>query len=217
MAVVKWKNLEAPWRICFGLAWEAYCDGTRPIGSVIFNRQGRLISSARNRIGNTADVTGQISGGPLAHAEVNAILQIDFDRVDKYDCILFTTLEPCPLCVGAITMAGIKTVQYGARDPWAGATDLWEASDYMRWKAVEVFGPHPALEPMLHLLSIETHHRVNHVRSKELIERYAQDFPRQSAWGEEIHRSGLLARLCREGAAVEEVYQALLAYIGAGQ
>jgi tRNA(adenine34) deaminase len=209
----RWQDIESAWQLCFKLVWEAYCDGTRPIGAAIYNLQGDLIAYGRNRIESELPIQGQITGGPLAHAEVNAILQIDFDQVNKHECVVYTSLEPCPLCVGAITMAGIKTVHFGARDPWAGATDLWKASEYMRWKAVDVTGPHPRLEPIFHLFSVEGHHRIRQVRSEALLERYSRDFPEGYKWGSELHQRGLLTELHRKGAGPEEVYLALLDFM----
>lgn len=213
MMIDSWQALPPPWQACFKHAWEAYCDGTRAIGAAIYDRQGNLLAIGRNRIESGSAAQNQISGGPLAHAEVNAILQIDFDQVDKHECVIYTSLEPCPLCVGAITMAGIKSVHFGARDPWAGATNLWQASEYMRWKNVEIFGPHPTLEPIFHLFSVEGFHRIKHVRSEELLGRYAQLFPDQARWGEQLYTRGVLKGLLKQGAAPDVVYQALLDFV----
>ena len=51
--------------------------------------------------------------------------------------MLYTTLEPCALCVGAIRMLGLRDVRYAARDPAAGSLTLFEATDFMRRGAVQ--------------------------------------------------------------------------------
>lgn len=59
----------------------------------------------------------------ISHAEINAILQAN-RKLQNYilsDCVLYVTLEPCSMCIGAIQQAHIKRVVYGARDEKAGA------------------------------------------------------------------------------------------------
>jgi len=85
-----------------------------PIGAVIVHG-GRVIARAHNQRERLHD--------PTAHAEMIAITQaaeaVRSWRLD--DCTLYVTLEPCPMCAGAIVQARIPTVVYGAADPKAGA------------------------------------------------------------------------------------------------
>lgn len=85
-----------------------------PVGAVIVH-QGRVIASAHNQREQLHD--------PTAHAEMIAITQaaeaLQSWRLDG--CTLYVTLEPCPMCAGAILQARIPTVVYGATDPKAGA------------------------------------------------------------------------------------------------
>ena len=85
-----------------------------PIGAVIVHEE-RVIASAHNQREQLRD--------PTAHAEMIAITQaaqsLESWRLD--DCILYVTLEPCPMCAGAIIQARIPWVAYGAADPKAGA------------------------------------------------------------------------------------------------
>ncbi|MGQ9505411.1 MAG: tRNA adenosine(34) deaminase TadA [Thermogutta sp.] len=89
-------------------------DNEVPIGAVIV-KDGRIIAAAHNQREQLKD--------PTAHAEMIAITQaaaaLQSWRLD--DCILYVTLEPCPMCAGAIVMARIPVVVYGADDPKAGA------------------------------------------------------------------------------------------------
>ncbi len=97
-------------------AEQAIRDGEVPIGAVIVH-QGRVIASAHNQREQLHD--------PTAHAEMIAITQaaeaLQSWRLDG--CTLYVTLEPCPMCAGAIVQARIPTVVYGASDPKAGAVD----------------------------------------------------------------------------------------------
>lgn len=85
-----------------------------PIGAVIVC-QGRLIGAAHNQRETLHD--------PTAHAEMLAITQAAEALGDwrLLDCALYVTLEPCPMCAGAIVNARIPLVVFGASDPKAGA------------------------------------------------------------------------------------------------
>jgi tRNA(adenine34) deaminase len=90
--------------------------GEVPIGCVIV-RNGEVIASASNRTLTDRD--------PTAHAEILAIRQaaeaIGSERL--VDCDLYVTLEPCTMCAGAISLARIRRLYYGAPDPKGGAVD----------------------------------------------------------------------------------------------
>ena len=87
-----------------------------PVGALIV-RGTRVIGAAHNLCQQLRD--------PTAHAEMIAITQaaeaIGDWRLE--DCTLYVTLEPCPMCAGAILQARIPVVVYGAKDPKAGAVD----------------------------------------------------------------------------------------------
>lgn len=97
------------------LAREAYAAGEVPVGCVIADSQGRIIGRGRNRREELGDAT--------AHAEVEAIRQAcaktgDW-RLDR--CTIYVTLEPCPMCAGAIINARVGTVVFGARERLSGS------------------------------------------------------------------------------------------------
>jgi tRNA(adenine34) deaminase len=86
-----------------------------PVGAVIVLGERQIIASDHNRREQLRD--------PTAHAEILAITQaaeaLGSWRLD--DCTLYVTLEPCPMCAGAILQARIPRVVYGADDPKSGA------------------------------------------------------------------------------------------------
>jgi tRNA(adenine34) deaminase len=88
-----------------------------PVGAVIVSLQQGVIARAHNQREQLHD--------PTAHAEMIAITQaaqaLRSWRLD--DCLLYVTLEPCPMCAGAIVQARLPRVVYGAADPKAGACD----------------------------------------------------------------------------------------------
>ena len=115
------------------LAREAAAEGEVPVGCVIV-RNGEIVGRGRNRreTGRTA----------LGHAEVQAISQAcgNLGGWRLWDCTLYVTLEPCPMCAGAIINARIPRVVFGAADAKAGCCgsvcDLFSME----------FNHHPAVE-----------------------------------------------------------------------
>ena len=87
-----------------------------PVGAVIVCG-GRVIASAHNQREQLRD--------PTAHAEMIAITQAaqGMESWRLEGCVLYVTLEPCPMCAGAILQARIPVVVYGAADPKAGAAE----------------------------------------------------------------------------------------------
>ncbi|NLF32008.1 MAG: nucleoside deaminase [Planctomycetes bacterium] len=92
----------------------AEAAGDVPIGAVIV-REGRIIARAGNR--RAAD------NDPVAHAELLAIraAAVAVGEWRLTGCTLYVTLEPCVMCAGAIILARVDAVVYGAADPKAGA------------------------------------------------------------------------------------------------
>jgi tRNA(adenine34) deaminase len=90
-------------------------SGDVPVGAVIVDEQGILLSRGRNR--------RELEGDPTAHAEVDALRRAA-KRVGHWriEGTLYVTLEPCVMCAGALLNARVRRVVYGALDPKAGAT-----------------------------------------------------------------------------------------------
>ena len=95
-------------------AVSAFDQGEVPVGAVIVH-QNRIIAEACNQRETLQD--------PTAHAEMIALTQAaeSLRSWRLLDCTLYVTLEPCPMCAGAIVQARIPFVVYGATDPKAGA------------------------------------------------------------------------------------------------
>jgi len=94
----------------------AMTDGEVPIGAVIFHEPtGRIIGRGHNRRETDVD--------PTAHAEIVAMRQAAqaLGHWRLIDCVLVVTLEPCPMCAGAIVNARVPRLVYGCADPKAGA------------------------------------------------------------------------------------------------
>lgn len=96
------------------LAEEAMRVHEVPVGAVVV-REGRIIGKGYNQT--------EMLNDPTAHAEMLAISSACATIENKYltDCTLYVTLEPCSMCAGAIVLAKLKRVVFGAMDEKAGA------------------------------------------------------------------------------------------------
>ena len=97
------------------LAAQAAELGEVPVGAVLVNAEGEIIGRGYNQCISQQDAT--------AHAEVQAIRDA-CQNTNNYrlnNCVLYVTLEPCTMCIGAIINARIKTLYYGAKEPRTGA------------------------------------------------------------------------------------------------
>lgn len=88
------------------LADESVASGGGPFGAVIV-KDGKIIAGSSNSV--------TLDNDPTAHAEVNAIRQAcrKLDNFNLAGCVIYTSCEPCPMCLGAIYWAGIDRIYYG--------------------------------------------------------------------------------------------------------
>ena len=105
----------------------AFDKGEVPVGAVIVC-EGRIIARAHNLTETLNDVT--------AHAEMQAITAAAAALGGKYliDCTLYVTVEPCPMCAGALAWAQINRIVYGADDEKRGFTRLTPAALHPKTK-----------------------------------------------------------------------------------
>ena len=96
------------------LAQEASADGEVPVGCVIV-KDGNIIGRGRNRCEEKRDA--------LCHAELEAIREAEASLGDwRLDgCQMYVTMEPCPMCAGAVINSRITELYYGVKDPKKGA------------------------------------------------------------------------------------------------
>jgi tRNA(adenine34) deaminase len=93
----------------------AETDGEVPVGAIVVDAHGEVIARGSNQVLRTDD--------PTAHAEIVALRAagIALQNYRQLGCTLYTTLEPCAMCAGAILHARIARLVYATPDPKAGA------------------------------------------------------------------------------------------------
>ena len=116
------------------LAREAFLSGEVPVGAVIV-KDGKIIATGKNE--------REQKQNALSHAEIeainNACSALGSWRLDG--CEIYVTLEPCPMCTGAIINSRIKTLIFGAYDSSMGSVDsVINLCDYPYNHKVEVYG-----------------------------------------------------------------------------
>ncbi|MUL41256.1 nucleoside deaminase [Streptomonospora sp. PA3] len=96
-------------------------SGDVPVGAVVLDASGEVVGTGRNE--------REAGGDPTAHAEILALRAAARHRGEwrLTGCTLAVTLEPCTMCAGAVVLARVARLVYGARDPKAGAVgSLWD-------------------------------------------------------------------------------------------
>ena len=126
------------------LADESVKNGGGPFGAVIV-KDGEIVAGSANSV--------TIDNDPTAHAEVNTIRQAckKLGTFDLSDCVIYTSCEPCPMCLGAIYWARIKKVFYG--NTKKDAADINFADDFI-YKELETSYEHRTV-PLIPLLRNE--------------------------------------------------------------
>ncbi len=102
-------------RLALDLARQAAMAGDVPVGAVVADRTGQVIGRGQNR--------REEQKNAVRHAEIEAIEQacaaLGSWRLDG--CALYVTLEPCPMCAGAVINARVPVLVYGAKEPVTGS------------------------------------------------------------------------------------------------
>ncbi len=98
-------------------------QGERPIGAVIVHN-GKVIGRGRAQ--------HQKRKSKIAHAELNALIQAEqYIRAHTHECVVYTTVEPCVMCLGAIVMSNIDHIVFALPDKWINPSEMLEI-DYVQ-------------------------------------------------------------------------------------
>jgi tRNA(adenine34) deaminase len=111
------KRDDPPMTLAFAEAEAAGWRGEVPVGAVLIGADGVLIAASGNRVEERHD--------PTSHAEMvvlrEATAKLGAKQLDG--CDLYVTLEPCPMCAAAISLARIRRLYFGAYDPKGGGVE----------------------------------------------------------------------------------------------
>ena len=210
---MSWAKLDLPGQAAFEQAWKAATAGSLPIGSALTDARGNIIRTGRNRLFEPDPPPGGLSGNHLAHAEMNALAGLRTTEIDTRQLTLYSTMEPCPMCTGAIRMMHVGTVRFAARDPVAGSLRLLEATEFMRRSGICISGPEPDGAEFVSI-TLTTAVFLQLYPDSDLPERMIASFqelnPEAAELGQYIHRTGVLQQFIAGAETAETVYNELL-------
>lgn len=174
---MNWIDFTNEWKECFQVAWESFQEGSRPVGAIVIDDKGNIVSKGKSATFKQLSDT-IISNNELAHAEVNALLKLD-NRIHKNvgSYVLYSTLEPCPLCFSAFYMSGIRNLKYAAKDKYGGSTNLRGTTPYLSRKPIIIEGPIFYLEQLSILLNVYYDLSINYEKSKPVHNLMSEDYP----------------------------------------
>ena len=141
-------------------AQKAYAEGEVPIGAVLIDEDGILICAEHNRIEQLDDAT--------AHAEILLLRGAaeKFGRRKLSNCTIYVTVEPCPMCAGALVLSRLKRLVYGTTDSKFGACEsLFNVTDNL------------ALNHQLQVTAGVLENDCRHLMQKFFSERRHSNFP----------------------------------------
>lgn len=199
---MKWNELEKEWQRVLELCWDAFCEGNLPIAAVIADHEGNILSTGKNN----SHISNRFLNAKIDHAETECVQMLDVEKYPSVrDYILYTSMEPCPMCMGTIVMGNIRRVCIAARDPWAGATDLCSKSDYIASKHMNIrfMDEGYGMVSMTLLAYAE-------LRSGRgdgpVLKKFETDYPEAVAAARLLYKDGILDRYAGDQRSIEEVF-----------
>jgi tRNA(Arg) A34 adenosine deaminase TadA len=201
-----WETLAPAWRACLEEAWAAACAGSLPIGAAVTDPAGRVVARGRNSLWDAGGAP--VHRHELAHAELNALLAFDVLGHDPaFDFHLYTTMEPCPLCVGAFSMSTLRHLHYAAPDPYAGSVALISLSPYLSRKPFKIAPPtDERLEAVCAGLMLADFLKDGNPRLRAWVdEHWRPVLPEAVRLGERLAAAGLLRDLQASHAPAQEM------------
>ncbi|MDR0818732.1 MAG: nucleoside deaminase [Oscillospiraceae bacterium] len=202
-----YESLEIGWKLALSEAWKSFVGGTIPIGAVILNENDDVVSVGRNMIFEEHSDSQPLCGSSIAHAEINAIAQINrSEHPDIRKYTLYSTTEPCILCFGAIVMGNIRNFKYAVRDNYAGFTGYKEHSDYVKSKNIKAIGPDKTIEPVQ--IALQTYYELEHnpQTAERFCEYMAQDCFDGVAIGKHLFADKVLREMAGTDTGISEIF-----------
>jgi tRNA(adenine34) deaminase len=197
-----WKTISEPWKVCFEEAWESYRNGSIPIGAVIVSNEGEIISRGRNMVGEDIKELNRLSRSNISHAEMNAIYS---SEQGLKNTIIYSSMEPCIMCFGAIVMSGIKEINYAARDGVAGGINLKNA--YIKKRDIKINEHNPELEIVQLIIKADFIYRNFGERAEELLSVWEETCPLGIQIGRQWYKEDRLINYKEAKYTIEQVIE----------
>jgi tRNA(Arg) A34 adenosine deaminase TadA len=207
----EWKCFELGWKKAFENSWEAFKINTIPIGCIIQNENNDIVASGRNMIYSKDNRNMKLCNTRLAHAEINTILLLDesvHPNIRKYT--LYTTMEPCILCYGAIVMGNIRLLKFAAKDGYAGATSVNNVHEYSKSRNIKIEGPIKGLEYLQICLQSYSELKINPGGCEKVLKEFEKDYYNGVIMARNLFQNKILEKYCEENKDIEYVYNKIM-------
>ncbi len=204
-----WNEVTDAWKGAFREAWISFISGSTPIGAVLCDREGKIILSDHNR--NHED---QTINKKIAHAEANLLRSLDTSVYDPKSLTLYSTMEPCPMCMGTIVMANIKTLRYAAADTHCGMTHLVKIDPYYSSQNVSCVYEGKELEQFQ--LTIQSYYELRYIEQGadgHVLGKFAEHCPSAVKTAERLFKTKWLDKAAEAEKDVGEVYDHIITEI----
>jgi tRNA(adenine34) deaminase len=217
-ALETWEALSAPWRAAFEEAWLSWTGGSFGIGAVLAESDGSVVARGRNRVLEPRQSPDVLAETLLAHAEMNALLDLPIDHGTAAGLTLFTTVEPCLMCTATIVAMRVSEVRYAAADTmFEGTHDAMADVPYCVGRMPERQGPLPGPLGALAFVLPLAFARYWKPTSRA-VEAYARALPTHVHLADKLLATGRLGALASEGADVcavlDELWRDLVGLTG---
>lgn len=203
-----WNNLSEAWQCAFEEAWASFKSGSIPIGAVISEENGHIILREHNR-SNEPDTVNR----NIAHAEANALRRLDTSHYYPKTLVLYSTMEPCPMCMGTAVMSNIKHLRYAARDMYCGCVHLKDIDPYLMGQRLDYTFADDEMEFVQ--LTIQSYHEFRYLSqgaSDIVLNRFRETNERAVILAEKLFREKTLDAFSREQKPFSEVYDYILSH-----
>jgi len=204
MAVL-WQEIETPWQLTLELAWESFKKSSLPIAAIITDTDGNIVCTGRNQIFEQT-----MKNRKMAHAEMNALMNLPYDEhpnIRKYT--MYTTTEPCPMCMGSIVMSDLRKVRIAMADPWAGAVKICENLPYIASKGIDISFVGGVVEKLVIVLAAYRELELSKGKINPVAERLKQHQPEMFALGESLFNKNTLRECADKNFALCRVLEVI--------
>ncbi len=205
-----WNDISGAWQIAFKEAWQAFCAGSTPIGAVLCDLQGKVISSDHNRSNEPQTVNKRI-----AHAEANVLRSLDTFVLEPKTLTLYTTMEPCPMCMGTILMSDIRKLRFAAADTYCGMTHLLMSEPYYSSKNISCIFEGGELEQVQ--ITIQAYYELKFTeqgKGGQVLEKFAEHCPTAVETAKRLYETRWLDKAADSGEDISEVFDYITNALG---
>lgn len=197
-------TISPQWQQAFLLGWESFRQGSIPIGAVIADENGSIISCGRNRVCENSQPNSK-----TAHAEVEAINTLDLKRYpDLKRYTLYACMEPCPMCMGTAVMSNLRRLKIAAHDGYCGAVHYCNDDPYIASKDIQAEFEGGLLETVQLVMQTYFELRMQGA-SNAVVDSFRRSSPVAVAIAERMYEERYLDKCAENGTAFSEIFNTI--------